>query len=60
MCSIKAMQRLGMCNSVSIKSAVQKTVVGGAKNGGRGLEKKPYPLLGVFPNFHKMLLSIFF
>jgi len=32
-----------MCNSVLIKSAVQKTAVGGAKNGGRGLEKKTLP-----------------
>ena len=32
-----------MCNSVLIKSAVQKSAVGGAKNGGRGLEKNPYP-----------------
>jgi hypothetical protein len=35
---------LGMCKSVSIKSAVQKKAVGGAKNGGRGLEKKPTPV----------------
>jgi hypothetical protein len=30
---------LGMCKSVSIKNVVQKKAVGGAKNGGRGLEK---------------------
>jgi hypothetical protein len=33
-----------MCNSVSIKIAVQKTAVGSAKNGGRGLEKNPTQL----------------
>ena len=35
------MQRLGvgMCKAISVKSAVQKSAVGGAKNGGRGLEK---------------------
>jgi hypothetical protein len=34
---------VGFCNSVSVKSAAQKKAVGSAKNGGRGLEKKPYP-----------------
>jgi hypothetical protein len=32
-----------MCKAISVKSAVQKSAVGGAKNGGRGLEKKLYP-----------------
>jgi hypothetical protein len=32
-----------MCKYVSLNIAVQKMAVGGAKNGGRGLEKKPYP-----------------
>jgi hypothetical protein len=32
-----------MCKSILVKSAVQKKAVGGAKKGGRGLEKKPYP-----------------
>ena len=53
-CSIRAVQGfvlfkrckglgVGFCKLISIKSAVQKSAVGGAKNGGRGLEKKPYP-----------------
>jgi hypothetical protein len=30
-----------MCKSISVKSAVQKSAVGGAKKGSRGLEKNP-------------------
>jgi hypothetical protein len=37
------MAGLGMCKSVSVKRGVQKMAVGGAKNGGSGLEKNPYP-----------------
>jgi hypothetical protein len=33
-----------MCKAISVKSAVQKSGVGGAKKCGRGLEKKPYPV----------------
>jgi hypothetical protein len=45
-CTALKVQRLGvgMCKAISVKSAVQKSAVGGAKNGGRGLEKKPYPV----------------
>jgi hypothetical protein len=32
---------VGFCKSVSVKRAVQILAVGGAKNGGRGLEKNP-------------------
>ncbi len=32
-----------MCKSISVKSAVQILTVGGAKKGGRGLEKKTLP-----------------
>jgi hypothetical protein len=32
-----------MCKSILVKSAVQKKAVGGAKKGGRGLEKKTLP-----------------
>jgi hypothetical protein len=41
---------LGICKLVLIKSAVQKIAVGGAKNGGRGLEKKTYPFCGWITN----------
>jgi hypothetical protein len=44
------MAGLGMCKSVSVKRAVQKTAVGGAKNGGSGLEKKPTPMGVCFYN----------
>jgi hypothetical protein len=53
---------VGFCNLVSVKSAVQKTAVGGAKNGGRELEKKPYPLAALlfqtnFPLFPLLMLK---
>ncbi len=58
------MQRLGVgfCKSVSVKSAVPKSAVDGAKKCGRELEKKPYPKFNVFPfNFelkHKCWVSL--
>jgi hypothetical protein len=39
-----------MCKAISVKCSVQKSAVGGAKNGGRGLEKKPYPVFTITPN----------
>jgi hypothetical protein len=30
-----------MCKAILVKTAVQKSAVGGAKKGGRELEKKP-------------------
>ena len=52
---------LGMCKSISVKKAVQILAVGGAKNGGRGLEKKPYPFFatngcGSYQFFEKPVL----
>jgi hypothetical protein len=41
-----------MCKSVSVNKAVQKTAVGGAKNGGSGLEKNPTP------TFRKFIFSV--
>jgi hypothetical protein len=35
---------VGFCKLVLVKSAVQKSAVGSAKNGGRGLEKNPIPI----------------
>jgi hypothetical protein len=39
-----------MCKAISVKTAVQKSAVDGAKKCGRGLEKKPYPLNDTFEN----------
>jgi hypothetical protein len=50
-----------MCKSISVKSAVQKSAVGGAKNGGRGLEKKPYPLeMSNFKSFFLFFSDLIF
>jgi hypothetical protein len=59
--SLLQKRSVGLCQSVSVKKAVQILVVGGANNDGIELEKKSYPFfLFKILSFQNFNLNMFF